>query len=55
MEAARSICGAKNDADTQVSPKEALERCAQDWEDITAQLGKEEQLRYFQEDVGYKK
>ncbi|MBW2428884.1 MAG: ABC transporter substrate-binding protein, partial [Deltaproteobacteria bacterium] len=39
----------------QVSPKEALERCAQSWEDITMQLGEKEQLQYFQEDVGYSK
>jgi multiple sugar transport system substrate-binding protein len=39
----------------QVSPKDAVARCAQDWEDITMQLGKKQQLQYFQEDVGYSK
>ena len=39
----------------QLSPQEAVERCVQDWEDITAQLGRDDQLRYFQEDVGYTK
>jgi multiple sugar transport system substrate-binding protein len=37
----------------QASPKEALERTAADWNDITEQLGREEQLKYFQADVGF--
>jgi multiple sugar transport system substrate-binding protein len=37
----------------QLSPKDALERTAQDWNSITDQLGKEAQLKSFQTDIGF--
>jgi multiple sugar transport system substrate-binding protein len=37
----------------QASPKEALDRTASDWNDITEQLGKDQQLQYFRDDVGF--
>lgn len=39
----------------QVTAKEALDRTAKDWNDINDRLGKEEQLKYYQESIGYKK
>jgi hypothetical protein len=33
----------------QLTPKEALDRAAQDWNDINERLGKEEQLKYYRE------
>ena len=38
----------------QVGAKEALDRAAQDWDEINERLGKEEQLKYYQESIGYK-
>ena len=38
----------------QIGAKEALDRAAQDWNDINERLGKEEQLKYYQESIGYK-
>jgi len=37
----------------QVSAKEALDRAAQDWNDINERFGMEEQLKYYQESIGY--
>lgn len=39
----------------QVTAKEALDRTAKDWNDINDRLGKAEQLKYYQESIGYKK
>ncbi|NSW76569.1 MAG: extracellular solute-binding protein [Candidatus Atribacteria bacterium] len=38
----------------QASAKEALDRVARDWEDITNRYGREEQLKVYQESIGYK-
>ena len=37
----------------QLTPKEALDRVAQDWNDINERFGMEEQLKYYQESIGY--
>ncbi len=37
----------------QISAKEALDRTAQDWDAINERFGKEEQLKYYQESIGY--
>jgi len=37
----------------QLSPEEALNRCAEDWNRITYQLGKNRQLKYYREAIGY--
>ncbi|MCP4362035.1 MAG: extracellular solute-binding protein [Chloroflexi bacterium] len=37
----------------QLSAQEALDRAAQDWNDINDRFGMEEQLKYYQESIGY--
>jgi multiple sugar transport system substrate-binding protein len=37
----------------QIGAKEALDRAAQDWNDINDRFGMEEQLKYYQESIGY--
>jgi len=39
----------------QLSPKEALDRTAREWDEITDRLGREDQLKQYQESIGYKK
>jgi multiple sugar transport system substrate-binding protein len=39
----------------QASAKEALDRVARDWEDITNRYGRAEQLKVYQESIGYTK
>lgn len=39
----------------QLSPQEALDRCAQDWQMVTTQLGRKRQLKYYQDAIGYVK
>ncbi len=36
-----------------MTPKEALDRCAKDWKQTTDRLGKEEQLKFYRESIGY--
>ena len=37
----------------QLTAQEALDRAAQDWNDINDRFGMEEQLKYYQESIGY--
>ncbi|NLJ39229.1 MAG: ABC transporter substrate-binding protein, partial [Candidatus Atribacteria bacterium] len=37
----------------QVDAREALNRTARDWEDITNRIGREDQLKSYQEAIGY--
>jgi multiple sugar transport system substrate-binding protein len=39
----------------QISPQEALDRTAKDWDAITDRLGRESQLKIYQEAIGYQK
>ena len=36
-----------------MTAKEALDRCARDWKQITNRLGKDEQLKFYRESIGY--
>ena len=36
-----------------MKPKEALDRCAKDWNETTERLGKKEQLKMYRESIGY--
>jgi multiple sugar transport system substrate-binding protein len=38
-----------------LKPKEALERTAREWDEITDRRGREEQLKQYQEAIGYRK
>jgi hypothetical protein len=38
----------------QVGAKEALDRAAKDWDGINERFGMKEQLKYYQESIGYK-
>lgn len=38
-----------------LKPKEALERTAKEWDEITDRRGREEQLKQYQEAIGYRK
>jgi hypothetical protein len=37
----------------QLTPQEALDRAAQDWNEVNDRFGMEEQLKYYQESIGY--
>ena len=37
----------------ELTPQEALDRTAQTWEGITDRLGRDEQLEYYQNAIGY--
>ena len=36
-----------------MTPKKALDRCAKDWKQITSRLGKDEQMKFYRESIGY--
>lgn len=38
-----------------LDPKKALERTAKEWDEITDRRGREEQLKQYQEAIGYRK
>ena len=38
-----------------LTPKEALDNTAEEWAKITDRRGKEDQLKQYQESIGYKK
>mgnify|MGYP007112103120 FL=1 len=37
----------------QVNAREALNRTARDWEDVTNRIGREDQIKSYQEAIGY--
>ncbi|PID57636.1 ABC transporter substrate-binding protein [candidate division KSB3 bacterium] len=37
----------------QLTPQEALDRAAKDWNEVNERLGMEEQLKFYQESIGY--
>ena len=38
-----------------ITPQEALDRTAKEWDEITDRRGREDQLKQYQEAIGYKK
>jgi multiple sugar transport system substrate-binding protein len=38
-----------------LDPKKALERTAKEWDEITDRRGREEQLKQYQDAIGYRK